>query len=774
MVSGLVTSPFDHSRIWSGLASEMRIALKLLTSSMVLLRVDAWLGDAIRTVSERSRAGRDPAPRVRAVLVRDQDRLVLEPGEVDPAEIGEHVAGGIVLRERDLLVVLVEDLRVQPEAAQLLDQDLEGFRDPRWLDLLPLDDGFVRLDTSEDVVRLHGEQLLEDVRGPVGLERPDLHLAEPLAAELGLATERLLGDQAVRAGRPGMDLVLDEVVELEHVDVADGDRAVEDLAGPTIAEVDLAVLGQRLLDAVDLVTGLPQLGLDLLLGRAVEDGGRRLLALRVERPAEVRLKDLADVHPARHAERVEDDVDRRPVGQERHVLGGQDLGDHALVAVAAGHLVADADLALLGDRHPDQAVDARLEVVVQLAPELADLDDLAALAVGQAEARVLHLAGLLAEDRPEESLLRGQLRLALRGDLADEDVAGPDLRPDVDDPLLVEVLEGLLADVRDVAGDLLGPELRVARLHLVLLDVDAGEQVVAHEPIADDDRVLVVTALPAHERDQDVAAEGQLAGLGRARVGDRLAVGDPRPDVDDRALVDARPLVAADELEELVLVELARVGLDVDPLRGHARDESAAPGDQDLARVARGALLHAGADDRRLRLEERHGLALHVRAHQRAVGVVVLEERDQRRGHRDDLLRADVHVLDLVGTGLRERVAVARRDPLRGEVALVVERRVGLRDDVLLLLVRREVLDVVGDDRADREGVRLLLLELADRGARERQAGLQDDVAALGHDVRAGLEAGQTRVVVADSPLDLAVRRLDEAVAVDAPVRRER
>src|SRR5258706_1631775 len=363
----------------------MRIALKLLTSSMVLLRVDAWLGDAIRTVSERSRAGRDPAPRVRAVLVRDQDRLVLEPGEVDPAEIGEHVAGGVVLRERDLLVVLVEDLRVQPEAAQLLDEDLEGFRNPRWLDLLPLDDGFIRLDPSEDVVRLDGEQLLEDVRGPVGLERPDLHLAEALATELGLATERLLGDQAVRAGRPRVDLVLDEVVELDHVDVADGDRSVEELARPAVAEVDLAVLGAGLLDPIDHVPRLAQLGLDLVLRRPVEDGGGGLLALFVARPAKVRLEDLADVHPARHAERVEDDVDGRPVRQEGHVLGRQDLGDDALVAVAAGHLVADADLALLGDRHPDEPVDAGLEVVVELASELADLDNLASLAVRQAE-----------------------------------------------------------------------------------------------------------------------------------------------------------------------------------------------------------------------------------------------------------------------------------------------------------------------------------------------------------------------------------------------------
>ena len=62
------------------------------------------------------------------------------------------------------------------------------------------------------------------------------------------------------------------------------------------------------------------------------------------------------------------------------------------------------------------------------------------------------------------------------------------------------------------------------------------------------------------------------------------------------------------------------------------------------------------------------------------------------------------------GARLGERVPVARRDALGGEVAFVVERRVGLRDDVLLLLVGRHVVDLVGDDRADREGVGLLLL----------------------------------------------------------------
>ena len=66
------------------------------------------------------------------------------------------------------------------------------------------------------------------------------------------------------------------------------------------------------------------------------------------------------------------------------------------------------------------------------------------------------------------------------------------------------------------------------------------------------------------------------------------------------------------------------------------------------AGVARDHAFHAGADERRFGANQRHRLALHVRAHQRAVGVVVLEERDQRRGDRNELLRRHVHEVDLV------------------------------------------------------------------------------------------------------------------------------
>ena len=109
-------------------------------------------------------------------------------------------------------------------------------------------------------------------------------------------------------------------------------------------------------------------------------------------------------------------------------------------------------------------------------------------------------------------------------------------------------------DVRDVAGELLLAELRLADLDLELLDVDRGVGVVLDQPLADDDRVLEVVAVPGHERDQHVAAQRQLAVVRGGAVGDDLALLDLLADLDDRLLVQAGPLVQADELAQHVLV----------------------------------------------------------------------------------------------------------------------------------------------------------------------------------------------------------------------------
>ena len=74
-----------------------------------------------------------------------------------------------------------------------------------------------------------------------------------------------------------------------------------------------------------------------------------------------------------------------------------------------------------------------------------------------------------------------------------------------------------------------------------------------------------------------------------------------------------------------------------------------------------------------MRADERHGLTLHVRAHERAVRVVVLEERHERGGDRHHLVRRDVHQLDHLGRDHLEVAVEAGRDEALAELALLVE-----------------------------------------------------------------------------------------------------
>ena len=60
----------------------------------------------------------------------------------------------IVVLDRDLLGILIEDLDVETDGLEFLDEDLEGFRNTRLWNVLALDDGLVGLDTADDIIGL--------------------------------------------------------------------------------------------------------------------------------------------------------------------------------------------------------------------------------------------------------------------------------------------------------------------------------------------------------------------------------------------------------------------------------------------------------------------------------------------------------------------------------------------------------------------------------------------------------------------------------------------
>ena len=105
-------------------------------------------------------------------------------------------------------------------------------------DIFTLDNGFVRLHTAHDVVGLHRQDFLQCVRAcAVRLERPNLHLPETLAAELGFTAQRLLCYQGVKGPveRAWILLRLPDGAASGIMHVSDRYRAVEILSGTAVA-----------------------------------------------------------------------------------------------------------------------------------------------------------------------------------------------------------------------------------------------------------------------------------------------------------------------------------------------------------------------------------------------------------------------------------------------------------------------------------------------------------------------------------------------------------
>ena len=88
----------------------------------------------------------------------------------------------------------------------------------------------------------------------------------------------------------------------------------------------------------------------------------------------------------------------------------------------------------------------------------------------------------------------------------------------------------------------------------------------------------------------------------------------------------------------------------------------------------RGATFHTGSHQRSFGNQERHGLTLHVRTHEGSVGVVVLQERNQRGRNGHHLARRNVHVGDVI--------VLDEHGVLAGDAALhefIAEGAIGVR-----------------------------------------------------------------------------------------------
>ena len=233
--------------------------------------------------------------------------------------------------------------------------------------------------------------------------------------------------------------------------------------------------------------------------------------------------------------------------------------------------------------------------------------------------------------------------------------------------------------------------------------MDAGVNIFLDQALAQKNGVFEVVTIPRHEGHDHIASKGQFPLIRTRTVCNHCAFAHSLAYMHHWPLVYTRPVVRAHELQKVVHINtFFRIGFHpfaVFRCLAVFRHD-------DLPSGNRGNLTRSFTDNHRVRIlghfcfhpcphywsfgnEQRYPLALHVRAHQSSVRIVMFQERNQRSGHRNQLLRRHVHVMHLVRFDFEKLAAIAHGDSWRSKLAVTIHCRIRLRHDKVFLLVRR-------------------------------------------------------------------------------------
>src|SRR5690554_3860761 len=326
---------------------------------------------------------------------------------------------------------------------------------------------------------------------------------------------------------------------------------------------------------------------------------------------------------------------------------------------------------------------------------------------------IFNVRGLFTEDGTQQLLFRGQLGFALRRYLAHQNVARADFCTDVNNTGLIQLGQRAFTNVRNIRGDFFATQLGIPGHTGQFLNVDSSQAVFLNHFLGDKDGILKVVTVPGHERDAHVLAQRQLTQVHRGTISQYVTPGNFIALAHDRTLVDTGVLVGAGVLGEVVDIHTSITGLGLVVIDTHhdtgsidTFDDTTTAGSHTDTGILRHGPLNAGTYQGHLGLECRHGLTLHVRPHQGPVGVIVFEERNQGRRHRNNLARRYVHEVNRFRRCNCKLVLMAHGNQFVGQTLTFIGGSTGLSDHIVTLFNRREVHQLVSNHTFDHSPVR--------------------------------------------------------------------
>ena len=147
-------------------------------------------------------------------------------------------------------------------------------------------------------------------------------------------------------------------------------------------------------------------------------------------------------------------------------------------------------------------------------------------------------------------------------------------RTDADNTVFVQILQGIVAHVRNVAGDFFRSQLGVTALDLQFFNVHGSKDIFSYQTFVQQNGVLIVVAFPCHEADQSIFTQRNFAVCSCRTVCQYLSLVYPFAGIDDRTLIDTGRLVGTLVLLEYIFMCLVLVVHQNDLVCGNGVDDT--------------------------------------------------------------------------------------------------------------------------------------------------------------------------------------------------------
>ena len=280
--------------------------------------------------------------------------------------------------------------------------------------------------------------------------------------------------------------------------------------------------------------------------------------------------------------------------------------------MTACHFIADRDLTLLCDIAANKHINARCKLLALITGKYLNVNDDTSFTVRNFKGVITNFSCLFAENSTEKSFFCCKLSFTLRCYLTNEDITCADFSTDTNDSAVVKILESVIADIRNVTGDLFGSELCISCFDLIFFDMDRSVHIFTNNTFIKENGVFVVVAFPCHEADEGILTNGNFTVAGCRTVSENLTNVNFFTAVNDRTLIYASALIGTLELDEFVGVGCACTVLNNDLIGGNLFYNTVMLGNNADTRINGSLVFHTCTNDRSFRFKKRNCLTLHV------------------------------------------------------------------------------------------------------------------------------------------------------------------